>query len=246
MPHKRNAKGQFKTHKSKPKAARRPAAPARPRGAPKKPTLSKGAPKRRSKAARTPLKAIGVRKATRRSVKRVKTGKGRLSTRQGKPTPARRIKRGPLARGLGGVVITLFKAEGSIGERTQVIYRGVTAADYEQRTTRWRKRHNKYVALQSSAPRRYPDAPGVWASNEGLFLGQVNFPGTVSLGTLIEMLGRSLGLVNHRTGTVGDFREAYPHWSYTYQIYRRPEKRDAKGRISLGKPEVLNFRRGRK
>lgn len=229
--------------KSKPRVAgRRRATP--PRVPRRSPTRAKGAPSKASKGRRAPAKkpvkvkkrltfnrAIGVKRAVKEN---------RVRKRQGLPTPRRRFKTGPAQRTLRSIEITLFKAEGSIGKRAAVIYGGLRMVDYEQQTPKWAKRHKQYLALQSDSPKGYPNAPGVWTSVEGLFLGQVNFPGRVSFATLNRMLSKSLGLV--RGGGVGDFRNAYPHWSYTYQVYRRHEVRNAAGRIELGKP-VIVYRR---
>lgn len=155
------------------------------------------------------------------------------------PTPQRRFKRGVKKRGLRDeIFITFFKAEGGIGTKASVIYTGVKSIDFEMKNSRWRKKHLKYVEAQEQSPRGFPNAPGVWTSNEGLFLGQVNFPGRQSRRMMFKMLGVALGLVK-RDGKVADFTRVYSTYSWHYKVVRMQEERykDSSGieRIRLAK-----------
>lgn len=125
------------------------------------------------------------------------------------PTPRRRFKPGPAPAAPKVVVITSFKARGSVENRFRKSPGGLVRKE---------RARDAYFELQSEAPPGFPNAPGVWASNESLFLGQVNFPGRVSRKMLFEMLNVALGLMKPN-GRIADFRRVYKRYEWKYQIF---------------------------
>lgn len=125
-------------------------------------------------------------------------------------TPPRRFKRGRKPKKRVAVEFTLFRARGSVENRFRKSPGGLIAKENAR---------GEYFELQSESPNGFPNSPGVWASNEGLFLGQVKFPGRVKLTTLMRLLNVSLNLV--RGGKIFDFRRVYKRWEMKYQIYSR-------------------------
>lgn len=113
-----------------------------------------------------------------------------------------------------GVEITSFKANGGMS--------GFRTSKYDAFT---------YASLSAQVPKGLVNGPGVFYSQEALFLGQVNFPGRVPLHRILELLNRSLQLRDKR-GNLFDFRDVYDRWSYTYQIFRKQGvKREIVSRI---------------
>jgi len=162
--------------------------------------------------------------------------------------------------------VTYFKAQGSIGkELHEQIYGGIRFEPDipEDLQKPWKRKHNKYATLQSNAPvlterkklsrfvngkRKYffkkiemefPNSPGIWASNEGFVLGQVNFPGDVDIRDLFEMLNVALRLVD-RKGKLRDFRKVYRKWKWKYQVVRIltvPKNREAEFKREVPRSE---------
>lgn len=128
-----------------------------------------------------------------------------------KRTPPRRFKPGPKAKPPRVVLITSYRARGSIQAKFIRSPTGIVEKEHARQ---------RYFILQSDAPEGFPNSPGVWASNEGLFLGQVNFPGRIPRKIIERMLNVSLGLVDKR-GRVRDFRDVYRRWEWKYQVYSR-------------------------
>jgi len=125
-------------------------------------------------------------------------------------TPPVRAKRGRKKLPPRVVLITSFRARGSIGKSFGKSPGGLEAKE---------RARERYFQLQSESPQGFPDSPGIWGSQEQLFLGQVNFPGRVSLKTLFRLLNVSLNLV--RRDRVFDFRRVYGRWEYKWQVYER-------------------------
>lgn len=126
-------------------------------------------------------------------------------------TPPVRRPRGPRRAAPKKVRFTFFRAEGSIRKLAAQIYGG-----YREGTT-YEKRARKYMVLQSNNPAGFENSPGVWVSNEGTILGQVNFPGEVPLEKLRKMLNVALNLVDDK-GKIHDFMRVYPNAKYKYQV----------------------------
>jgi hypothetical protein len=189
----------------------------------------------------------------------------------GPVTPPRRRKPGPKPSKPRRVLLTSFKAEGSIRSLAAQIYGG-----YHEGDAQYGKRKRRYAVLQSNHPPGYPDSPGVFTSVESRILGTVNFPGLVKLSTIIEMLNRSLSLdfkeviryktirVRGRNGKMrnkrekfseikrfrkaADFRSVYPKWNFKYQVVEIPivsEKRQKSFKQTPeGQPRVIQSKRG--
>jgi hypothetical protein len=105
----------------------------------------------------------------------------------------------------------LFRAEGSIGSLASVIYGGVREG------ARYERKQQRFLELQSSAPKDFPNSPGVWTSLEAFALGQIQFPGVVKRDLLFNMLNRSLNLFDSK-GNLTDFRRVYRNWKWKYQV----------------------------
>jgi len=127
------------------------------------------------------------------------------------PTPPRRRKPGRKPLPPREILITSFQARGSVEGRFRRSPGGLVERE---------RASNRYFELQSEAPPGYPNSPGVWSSQEGLFLGQVNFPGRIPFDVLRRMLDVALGL-KKRNGRVADFRNVYRRWEYKYQVFQR-------------------------
>lgn len=166
------------------------------------------------------------------------------ATRAG-PSPPRRFKRGRKQTPVRERFITSFKAEGSIGKSlAEHIYGGLVVRE----GPRYNRKALRYAELQSNSPPGFPDSPGIWVSNEGFVLGQVNFPGQVKLSTLFLLLNKALNLIKPRGG-VADFRDVYRTWKWKWQIVRVPfvsQSRQAEFRQTReGKPVVVASKSGR-
>lgn len=150
---------------------------------------------------------------------RVDSGKGAART------PPRRMKPGPKPKPKPLVVITSYKAQGTIrenfGRSPGGLKRKYLAGDLDfKQAEKYLRKRARYFELQSEAPKGFPDSPGAWSSNEGLFLGQVNFPGRVKLATLERMLNEALNLVDRR-GRVRRFQDVYSRWKWKYQVFTK-------------------------
>ena len=126
-------------------------------------------------------------------------------------TPPRRFKRGRKPQPYVPVLITFYKARGSVEGRFRKSPGGLIERE---------RARDRYFELQSEAPPGFPNSPGVWASNESLFLGQVNFPGKVKRSILERMLNVSLGLVD-RNGVLRSFKRVYKRYEWKYQIFEK-------------------------
>ena len=186
----------------RPPVVRRPVPRAAPKGAPSRNVGKRGAPTRTLKSKSVPRRAF-LKRRQRAEILVVKSARV--------VTPPRRFKRGRKPSPYIPVVITFFKARGSVEGRFRKSPGGLIQRE---------RARDAYFELQSEAPPGFPNAPGVWASNESLFLGQVNFPGRVKRSMLEEMLNRALGLVDRR-GKLHSFKTVYKRWEMKYQIFEK-------------------------
>jgi hypothetical protein len=174
--------------------------------------------------------------------------------RRAGPTPPRRFKAGRKLQAPRAILITSFRAEGSIGRQlAEQIYGG-----FKQREGgRYERKAKRFAELQSNAPDLHPQSPGIWTSNQGLVLGQVNFNGRVDVETLFAMLNRALNLnirlvpkkvrTKRKTKSgrpvyetvyeekkyrnANDFRDVYKTWKWKWQVTEVlvvPQNRQAK------------------
>lgn len=157
------------------------------------------------------------------------------------PTPPRRFKPGRKLSEPRAILITSFRAEGSIGRQlAEQIYGGFKTRE----GARYERKARRFAELQSNAPPGYPESPGVWTSNQGSILGQVNFVGRVNLDTLFGMLNHALNLnvklvpkriktkrktrngnpvfdtvyEEKRFRNADDFRDVYKTWKWKWQV----------------------------
>lgn len=126
-------------------------------------------------------------------------------------TPPRRRQAGRPTEPPTRILITLFRAEGSIGSLASVIYGGVREG------ARYEAKQRRFLELQSASPQGFPNSPGVWTSLESFALGQVQFSGVVKRDLIFNMLNRALNLVD-RNGKLHDFRRVYKNWKWKYQV----------------------------
>ena len=194
----------------RPPVVRRPAPTAQ--GAPKTAERGETVPRRPTLKSKNAKRKAFLKRRQRAEILVVKSARV--------VTPPRRFKRGRKPSPYIPVVITFFKARGSVEGRFRKSPGGLIQRE---------RARDRYFELQSEAPPGFPNAPGVWASNESLFLGQVNFPGRVKRSMLEEMLNRALGLVDRR-GKLHSFKTVYKRWEMKYQIFEKfgPGKDDTR------------------
>lgn len=165
--------------------------------------------RRLQKAGRAPRRVIIIR--VRVASKRLReSGVIRIVP---EPTPPRQFKRGRKLQAPHAILITSYRAEGSIGSLASVIYGGLRETD----GPRYEKRQRRYFELQSSAPKGFPDSPGVWTSLEEFALGQVNYPGRKPLREIERELNMALNLLDAR-GRLHRFQNVYRNWKWKYQV----------------------------
>jgi len=159
-------------------------------------------------------------------------------------TPPVRRKRGPKFQPPTKILITSFRAEGSIRGLAEQIYGGVVVGD-----PRHGNRQERYLTIQSQYPTKgslmFTQSPGIWVSNESFALGRVNFEGRVSRKALFALLNDRLNLdqveeiktrvvnktvkgkvrqvresytVKKTLRKAMDFRRVYPNWKWKRQV----------------------------
>lgn len=196
----------------------------------------------------------------------MRDGQGRRGTTRPATAP-RRFKRGRKLKAPVPILITSFKAEGSIRQLAHQIYGGYRD---ESDGPRYGVRKRRFAELQRNHPDGYPQSPGIWVSNEGTILGTVNFAGYVKLQTLFNMLNKQLRLDtkeitrhryelkrvrNKRTGRIrimrkrvsypvlkeyakaADFRDVYKRWSWKWQVVEVPVVPQARMKDFRNTPE---------
>lgn len=182
---------------------------------------------KRREAALPPVATVRRKPATvatkkARQAVHAKVKKGFLKTRVNVP-------RGRPVKKAREVLITSFHAHGEIGD-------GYSYAGGR----RTRAARTRYFKKAVSTPKGLVEGPGAFHSNEGLFLGQVNFEGYVPLETLQKLLNQSLQL-RDRKGDLKDYRDVYKNWSWKYQVFR---KRYPAGARSKPTREIVQRKRG--